>query len=211
MIDLRANFIFWYHEEFKQSELYTNMEKTVEDSPWHRERNVAIHTDMVVSQYIGFIENNVWSTEDVLGALACAFHDVGKPAAMEVCYREDRGEYRKFHGHEVVSARLWEDYAMTNWKTLAKYFDLALRDIYRVGWLCEKHLPFGIKNQQKRLNLALTVRKLFPYNQHWIFNTVLMSDAFGRISDDMKTKRMNVRAWTNEFMHLMGNLPKSKS
>ena len=33
----------------KSSDLWTVMVNTVEDSPWHREANVAVHTEMVVA------------------------------------------------------------------------------------------------------------------------------------------------------------------
>jgi hypothetical protein len=109
MKDYRTNFIHYYHNELKFTDEFLLMEGTVEDSPWHREKNVAVHTDMVVSQYISTAPQ-VWSKRDLLGALACAFHDFGKPAAEEVKFSEERGKYRRYVGHEVVSARVWESF-----------------------------------------------------------------------------------------------------
>ena len=53
------------------------------NSPWHRENTIGIHTDMVVSHYLANSPNE-WDKQEVLGAFACAFHDVGKPRASEI-------------------------------------------------------------------------------------------------------------------------------
>lgn len=206
MVNLFDNFVFWYFNEFQTHDLYLDMVKTVEGSPWHRERNVGTHTDMVVSHYLDFTSDEVWNTETLCGALACAFHDVGKPEAEEVRFSEERGEYRRYAGHEKVSARLWEDYAADNWPMLVEKFGLEPTDIYRVGFLVEKHLPFGLKNPQKKRNLALTLINLFPENTSKVLNNVLLADSFGRIADDMEQKRNKVVEWIRDWEKFMGEV-----
>ena len=141
MFDSVDTFITWYNQVFKVSYLYEAMEQTVEGSPWHRERNVGVHTDMVVSQYL--TRSDIF---DKIGALACAFHDVGKPNSMTQKFREDRGTYNAFNGHEQVSARLWEQYAVANWKTLVETFGLVSHDIYKIAVLIEHHVPWGMRD-----------------------------------------------------------------
>src|SRR5271157_3546387 len=118
-----GQFITWYNNEFKTDPLYKKMEETVEGSSWHRERNVAIHTDMVVSEYISWAEKN-WTTETLIGAVACAFHDTGKPSARVERFKPERGIYNSFGGHEIISARIWEDFAIRNFETFCRSFGL---------------------------------------------------------------------------------------
>lgn len=197
MTDLRDQFIIWYHNLFQQSELYQRMTETVEDSPWHRERNVGVHTDMVVSQYLS-ITPDTWTSATLHGAFACAFHDVGKPDSEEIKFREDRGEYRAYNGHEKVSARLWEDYAVTHFKHLQSSFGLDKKDIFAVGFLIEHHLPWGLKKPEKRFALAKTLLTFLGDEIH-IFFAVLISDTWGRISDNQEDKRRKALLWIKEF------------
>lgn len=196
MADLFSKFVFWYYNDFQTDPLYKNMIPVVENSPWHRERNVATHTDMVVACYLNF-SDDTWDTNTLCGALACAFHDVGKPDAEEVIESKERGTYRRYAGHEKISARLWENYAASCWPKLVALFNLQPYDIYRVGYLVEKHLPFGLKNPQKRLNLFVTITSMFGVSS--TFEDVLLADAYGRIPDFMEEKRQNVRDWIRDW------------
>lgn len=199
-MDLRSNFIEWYFNEFRLDELYLDMDMTTEGSPWHRERTVGVHTDMVVSQYM--TRTQIWNKSAVVGALAAAFHDVGKPPAEETVYSEERGEYRRYKGHEPMSARLWEDWAVRNFSTLKARFGFKAEDIYRVGFIIEHHLPWGLKDRNKRLNLMLTLIQL---DIEEAFINHLLSDTTGRISDDAETKIRNALEWVDQFrMDLVG-------
>lgn len=203
-MNLRDNFIYFYNETFKTDPLYSAMAETSENSPWHRERNVAVHTDMVVSQYISR-SPQTWTVADLLGALTCAFHDVGKPGAMEHVYSEQRGWYKRFAGHEKLSARLWEDWAVRNIDTLNKYFELDSNDcidryIWAITWMTEYHVPWGIKKPNKRNNLIATVYKIDSREVNNSFIRVLLADTYGRISDDAETKQTASEQWCEEFI-----------
>lgn len=210
--DYKNRSILWYEEEFKISPLYLDMEETIEESPWHRERNVAVHTNMVVAEFISRSPDS-WTIVDVVGFMAVVFHDTGKPSALEIVYREDRGNYKRFGGHEKVSARIFEDWAISNMGTM-KYLGLELKHIHMIAWLCEYHLPWGIKKPAKRVSLARTALyierecqdSLFLVggwdSQHQrvdILERVLLSDTWGRISDDFELKRTDALAWVAEF------------
>jgi len=208
MMDFRSRFLYWYFNEFQLTPLYRNMANIAEESPWHRERNIATHTDMVVSSYMTFAPKE-WKWADLLGALACAFHDVGKPAACEqngIKYKPERGHYKSFGGHEQISARLWEDWAATNFSDLVERFEFTSSDIYRVGWIIEKHLPWGIKKADKLHNIALTALELFDEDGPTAFTNMLLADTYGRMSDDYVEKRAKVHSWIEGFNDLVENV-----
>ena len=207
-MDYRSKFLYWYFNEFQLTDLYQTMATVAEESPWHRERNVATHTDMVVSSYLAFAPND-WEWEDLLGGLACAFHDVGKPAACKkngIKYKPERGHYKSFGGHEQISARMWEDWAATNYQRMIELFDFDVYDIYRVGWIIEKHLPWGIKKADKLRNMALTGLELFAEDGPAAFTNMLLADTYGRMSDDYIEKRAKVHDWIEGFNDLVENI-----
>lgn len=193
MTDVRQRFIHWYFEEFQQSDLYAAMAATVEDSPWHRERNVGVHTDMVVAQYLA--RNTDF---DVRGAIGCAFHDVGKPPAEIIKFREDRGQYRAYHGHELVSARMWEDWAVQNWPFLRDTFELEPRDIYTIGWMIEHHVPWATKKDAKLDAFAATAFETLGHSSAW--TDMLMADQTGRISDSSHQRMAEAEVWIEDHV-----------
>jgi predicted kinase len=167
------------------------MEQTIENSPWHREANVLVHTNMVVANYIGLVEGE-WYQNDVLGAFACAFHDVGKPTAEQIKFSEARGTYRSYPGHELISARLWVDYAMSNLDVLQTYFpEFNDTDIFIITWMIEKHLPYELKDVNK---LEYFYLSLLEFSETTFYN-VLRADAYGRISDNSDEKIARVEDW----------------
>jgi len=199
--------ITWYNNVFKTTKLYTDMEACVEGSPWHRERNVGVHTDMVVSQYLTTMakEPEAWDMSEVMGFLACVFHDVGKPAAKIEKHSEARGKYFAFHGHEQMSSRLWEDYVTCN-SLLIDYLDLKPFHIWGISWIIEHHVPWATKDKRKRANYAKSVIKIFQeagFNDAQTFTSVLMADTYGRISDDADDKIAESIKWCDEFYELL--------
>jgi predicted kinase len=191
-------FIHWYNEVFRYDPLYAAMWETVEGSPWHREANVGVHTDMVVSQYLmlsnsegpGMLDSECFN---VRGALGCAFHDVGKPPAMQIKFKEDRGEYKAFHGHELISARMWENWAVGNWSFLQREFGFEPIDIYTVGWMIEHHVPWATKKDEKLDAFAATAYTTLGHSCAW--TDMLMADQRGRISDSSHQRFEEAQIW----------------
>ena len=171
------------------------MTTTVENSPWHRETNTAVHTDMVVSEYLSRTDF-VWQKDHLKGALACAFHDVGKPGAKTVHNTPERGEHFKFLEHELLSTRLFEDYVVRNWSSMSEV--LVAQDIYDIGWIIQHHLPYKIKQVDKVASLVNTLHFVLPQCPE-VFGTVLKSDQYGRISDDHQQKKDDTQAWIDQF------------
>jgi len=203
---LSQSCIAWYNNVFKTTKLFKDMEATVEGSPWHRERNVGVHTDMVVGQYIASLTSPMseWTPADVLGFFCCVFHDVGKPSAEIQKHSEARGDYRAYHGHEQVSARMWEDYVCSN-ADFVKEFEFSDTEIWGISWIIEHHVPWATKDAKKRMNYAKTVFEIFDCSatKCLAFFNVLMADTYGRISDDADDKIEKSLFWIDEFFELL--------
>lgn len=196
---LRNKFIAWFNNEFQKDPLWEAMETCVEASPWHRENSVATHTRMVVSEYISWVDKD-WDYETLIGAMACAFHDTGKPAARVEKFKPERGKYNSFGGHEIISARLWEDYAMRNIDRIHELFDEkngidGMKKIFVIGFVIEHHMPYEVP-ADKIQDIALTVPMFFRSRT---FQNHLTADTHGRIADDHEAKIMKVDKWIEEF------------
>lgn len=211
-----TQFIYWYHNEFRYDPLYISMDHTKEDSPWHREETVGVHTDMVVAQYLTRGMTQVETQGGVLGAFAAAFHDVGKPPSEIEKFSEERGHYRAYHGHELVSARMWENWAVENWTLLRDRFGLTPVDIYKVGWMIEHHVPWGTKKPEKLHKFIATALWSDTVDQ---WKSMLLADQYGRISDPSHSRGEEAEAWINnlkkmgtslEVTDILGNLDERK-
>lgn len=209
-IDYRATFLSQFEALKRDNALFSEMERTVENSPWHREANVLVHTEMVVSEYVNAADlyhsdqcriDPIWDRMTYLGAIACAFHDVGKPGARTAKFSEARGNYFSYPGHELMSARLFEDYATKRFPMFGP------QDIYAICWMLEHHMPWDIKDKTKRENMAKTVRELGILD---VFTRILFADQYGRISDDAETKHASVREWIAEFITLVNTVDVDK-
>jgi predicted kinase len=191
-----SQFISWYHNEFSSDPLFIAMTTCSEASKWHREKTVAIHTNMVVAEYMSMIDHRQWSCDDLLGAIACAFHDVGKPPARTEKHNEERGTYYSYSGHEILSARLWEDWAARNWSHVVELFGLTTVDMYKITWMIEHHRPWGLKDHTKRRNLYMTVVGTVGVE---VYTRLLRADNWGRIGDTQDANRVEARRWIEEF------------
>lgn len=186
----------------KSSDLWPVMVNTVEDSPWHREANVAVHTEMVVAEYMKRA-TDPWSKYDFAGAVACLFHDVGKPASMVMKFKEERGHYKAFHGHEKVSAREFINFVMSNGIVKSIFSGMGDDILFITAWMIEHHLPWDIKDKKKRESLMRTCHK-FLAGKPEVFMRVVLADTYGRTSDDQETKRAKSEAWVAEFTRDFG-------
>lgn len=189
----REDFLVFFESQ-KGTPLFQAMEQTVEASPWHREANVLVHTEMVVGEYVRMTDElgRSWTRDDYLGAVSCMFHDTGKPASKVEKYREDRGHYFAFHGHETVSSRLFETFACEHPGMFSA------EEIYKICWMIEYHMPWEMAAKEKRRQLALTAK----YIGVDVFTRALMADQHGRIADDQEAKNARAESWVKEFKEL---------
>lgn len=189
----------WYNDIFKQSKLYLDMQNCVENSPWHREANVGVHTDMVFEQYCLMMpeittDYSTWpASVDILAGIAVLFHDVGKPSCKTEKFKPERGTYYSFNGHESKSARMFEDYACLHLTD-----KLSSSDINLVCYMIEHHLPWSVKKADKYQKLVDGIHVVGA--QH-AFVRFLMSDQLGRTSDDSTTKIAEAQLWCDNFVN----------
>lgn len=179
------------------TETWKDMASTVENSQWHREESVAKHTEMCVEFYLNNVLSSAVRTERqaLTTMIALLFHDFGKPEAEETMNREDGTSYRRYVGHEPISANAMIDVVLSN-DELMKLMHENSVDLRSVKFMIEHHLPYGMTNKTKLANLALAVElNCDPV----CFYDLLWSDCNGRISDDHETKRQNVLAWIEMF------------
>jgi hypothetical protein len=188
-----------FFQTFRKTKLWEAMVNTREDSPWHREENVGVHTQMLVRWYMENLAAHRADTQRVLTLTACVFHDVGKPPAEIIKHSEERGTYRAYHGHELISARLWTDFAMSHPEMVREDLQFSLMDIANVAMMIEHHVPFQLKDPQKKLNLkrGMWIRMGEFGHQAWL--DLLNSDQHGRISDDQPTKLAAVAEWLEDW------------
>ena len=188
-------------EHFKKtSPLWQAMAKTKEDSPWHREESVAIHTEMVCAEF-NKIAQRLSCPDDtyILTYLSLLFHDTGKPPCMVVKFKPERGNYNAFHGHEQYSARLWEDYYVSNYKLFKDW--LSVEDAYKVMWMIENHLPYDYMGNDKKMDYLRTAMHGNLGAAWQGFGWHLLGDTYGRISDDSTAKREK----TQTFVEMMNS------
>jgi len=195
-----------FDELSKTNPLFHAMEKTVEGSPWHREANVLVHTKMVLNEYARRTDvsrpyvngkPSMWDRDDYLGAVECIFHDTGKPPAEIEKWSEKRGKYRAYHGHEQISARLFEDWAS------AQTDEFTAKEIARIVFMIEQHMPWSIENDKKLDQLAMTAK---AYGAK-IYMRTLLADQFGRMSDDWDINTARSAAWVEKFATRVESCP----
>ena len=144
-------------EALKTSVLYADMSRTVENSPYHREQNVAVHTDMVVRSYYEHAsEFEILSDRSIrIGAIACMLHDIGKPSSLIQKHSKERGDYVSFTGHERKSARLAETWLTNNFTA-----HLSDKEIAAICFIIEQHKPWDIVHVDKVSHIISTIASL---------------------------------------------------
>jgi hypothetical protein len=186
-------------EHFKATPYWVTMKNTVEGSHWHREANVAVHTEMTIDQYLKHHAGKISDTDDKVALIALLFHDVGKPQAEQTVTKEETGEtYRKYSGHEQDSSVAFSECYVRIPELRAL---LTPAEARAVRWIIEHHLPYQYKDKEKRRALAVGTSEALRHanvSYETFFNCV-WSDASGRISDDHPKKMQDVADWTAEF------------
>jgi len=184
---------------FKQTALWEAMVNTVENSPWHREANVGVHTEMLDRWYMENLANKRSDRQQMLTRVGCLFHDVGKAPSEIQKYSEARGNYRAYHGHEQISARIWVDYALQNMDQVKELLKFDLQDVANIAMMIEYHVPFDLKNKDKRRALKTAIVQRMGESGHRAWLDMLLSDQHGRISDDQAEKLAKVDEWMKEW------------
>lgn len=185
---------------FKASARWATMAATVEASPWHREANVAVHTEMTLDQYRSRFAGRHGERADLVAMVALLFHDTGKPAAEETVEKKDgSGEtYRRYAGHEQASAVTFLEWYVGDPQLRAL---LTPSEARAVRWIVEHHLPYALKDPQKRRGLRTATHHTLEAAgiDPAVFFDCLRADAAGRVSDDHEAKLTSVETWIEGF------------
>ena len=189
-MEYKKKFKEWYLK-FASSILFANMAAVKESSPWHREDNIGVHTNMVVQDYVERSPEH-WTKKDFLGAVHCAFHDTGKPKAEEIIEKEDGSIRKRYGGHEIYSARFFVDFVYSDPDLLDLLDDC---DIYNIAVMIQSHIPYSLS--QKKLRQLKTHITVFGLED--VFVRCLLADTYGRISDDQESKRTQACHWAKEY------------
>lgn len=174
---------------FSASRWADEMRKVKEDSPYHREESVWIHTEMTREALYSKMASHFGLTpqEYLIVDTALLFHDVGKPPCLTVNFKEERGWFNSFYNHELRSARMFETFYVSNYALFKDW--LSVEDAYKVMWLIENHLPYyAIETSRQANYLKTAVHHQFE-GRDVVMWAHLMSDTYGRISDDAESKR----------------------
>lgn len=194
-----------YIANFKTTSAWAQMMATVEASPWHREANVAVHTEMVLKEYVANFAPHRSDDQNKIALLALLFHDTGKPAAEETLEKKDgSGTYRRYAGHEQDSAITFTECWLSD--PVLRSF-VTVDEARKIRWIIEHHLPYGYKDRVKREDLRTAIAHTLREDEETFFDC-LRSDCWGRISDDHQTKKQNVEDWIAEFKQVKLVTPK---
>lgn len=188
-----------FYKEFRKTDLWKAMVNTREDSPWHREPNVGVHTQMLLDWYMRNLAHYRNETQQMFTLVGCLFHDTGKPPAEIIKHSPERGEYRAYHGHEQLSARIWTDYAMSHKEQVFGDLKFNLSDITNVALMLEHHVPFALKDTKKRKALKTAFMQRMGADGHRAWLDMLLSDQHGRNSDNQAEKLAAVDVWMKDW------------
>lgn len=179
-----------------KSQYHTDMVMTREDSPYHRENSVWEHTQMTLRWYRDNLANTRTEQQQFLTKTALLFHDTGKPSCRELKNHPERGMVYRYPAHELRSARIFEDFIISN-----DFFKLMTPQEFRqIKWLIEHHLPYDFSKPNQLAGLKVDIISQSPTLMPAFIDMVL-SDAYGRISDEHSDKLQRTWSWAESFVN----------
>jgi predicted kinase len=205
----KTQFFLNFLERVQQTPQWQEMASTVEDSPWHREANVAVHTEMCIRHYLETTADLRSDRQQLMTLMTLLFHDFGKPEAEETLERKDgTGTYRRYAGHEPVSANEFLSFICAQHELRNMFFaqGFGWEDVRKIKFMIEHHLPFGMTNPTKRANLRRAVIETLGADEVCFYDQ-LWSDCNGRISDDHEAKKAACMEWIVQFNQVIPAMP----
>lgn len=187
-----------YIDLFKSTQYGIDMQNTKENSPYHREDSVWVHTMMMLDVLNKEYAHDLSDKEYVMVALSILFHDVGKPIVKTEKIGETRGKYLSFNQHESHSARVFESIAMKSYVSYEKdqnikhLFGLTNDDIYWITWMIENHLYY-----KRAKHIASTLVSHSDILK--LYKVFISCDTKGRISDTLDTDLIKLEETLLEF------------
>lgn len=192
-----------------ESPYVQQMRATVEDSGWHREASVWVHTEMVTNEFLKIWKESGRSLDDremFHAGVAALFHDFGKPDAEDERVNKEGVKYRRYSGHEAISASEFRAVATSPdaWKTLfgVEHHFADPHDIFKIGLMIQHHLPYAYQDGLRR-DILMTIKWSIDEGDIFPFFALLRADARGRISDDHEAKLAAVEEWIESAEAMM--------
>lgn len=188
-----------FYEYFKTTRAWSDMAGTVEGTGWHREENVAVHTEMTIDYYEeNFAPIRSERAQD-LAMLALLFHDIGKPST-EIQTEKDGVVRNQYLGHEERSAThmLFLFRHEEELRTLLFQGGYNWSDVMAIAFIVGRHLPYGLKKREKVNKLKREIQFYLGEDEE-VFFDVLRSDSNGRISDTHEENLAAVEDWITNF------------
>lgn len=176
-----------FFDKFVKTDEWRAMENMKEDSMYHREDSVAVHTCMVLdkaSLFNVFKSHNDLEfsrTDENVLAIALLFHDVGKPSSVTVDATTSR---KKFFGHEQKSARIFNTFYFAH-KEWFDEFRFTRAQLLYIQWLIQNHLPydeFSFNTVNGYITSVIEMAEAASVHPS-LFVCHLYADNRGRISD----------------------------
>lgn len=163
-----------FFEIIRTEPIFDEMKLVKEDSPYHREASVLVHTMMVCEEFD--LHYSDLDDDYFIGLFACLFHDIGKPICRVRKESKARGVYHSYDGHDLVSADMATDIMVRH--------GFNEFDIIRITWMIRHHQTFWcLKDNIKKVEIADKFRNPgFGLDYH-CFKNFMLADDFGRISD----------------------------
>jgi len=182
------------------------MESTVEGTHWHREDNVAVHTIMCINEYFRLFSDKRSDREQMIALIAILFHDFGKPEAEETKERKNEDgtpsgvTYHSYAGHEPISANEMISFFCEHDDLREEFFaqGYGWNDLRSIKFMIEHHLPYALEKPAKRIALRAAVAHTLGADEVCFYD-MLVSDCYGRISDDHDAKKAKVHEWIKDF------------
>lgn len=173
MRDVISRFDLFY-TEFRKTELWKSMLTVRENTPEHREENVAHHTRLVIDWYLTNLAHNRSDSQVMLTSVVCLFHDVGKPLAKSIAAT---GAAERA-APEILSLIAWFNYSGANAGIIRDHLRLSSQDLSRVSFIIANH---GLSNLECERAAALPTYMDAAATQAWL--DAIRSNQHGRYSD----------------------------
>jgi hypothetical protein len=173
MRDVISRFDLFY-AEFRKTELWKSMLTVRENTPEHREENVAHHTRLVIDWYLTNLAHSRSDAQVMLTSMACLFHDVGKPLARSVA---TIGAVERT-APEILSLMTWFNYCGANAGIIRDHLRLSSQDRSRVSFIIANH---GLSNLESERAAELPTYMDGAATQAWL--DTIRSNQHGRYSD----------------------------
>lgn len=155
--------------------VFQDMKNCCENSPFHREESVFVHTMMVCNEFDK--RYSAFNDDYFVGLFACLFHDLGKPACRTPKFNEDRGHYFSYGGHDDVSATMAEEIMVR--------YGFNEFDIARVSWMIRNHQIFwSVKDNNRKVGIANDLRNPGLGLSFNCYKAFMLADDAGRIQDN---------------------------